>query len=156
MNTQAQTANRIEGVRPPTELLREFTLLSRRFERKIESITAVNPTDRVVMETLIQRGPLSPGALADAAKITPAAMTTSIDRLIDMGHVHRANHPTDRRRVVVTASDASVAVIMGELMAMVMDVDAVLHDYNAEELAIITSFLENVNAAYSRHVTSVD
>ena len=152
MTAQTQAQNWIDGVKPPTELLRDFIQLSRSFERKIEAMTAVNPTDRVVMETLIQRGPLSPSELADAVHITPAAMTASVDRLIDMGHVHRDNHPTDRRRVVVTASAESVALIMSELRAMVMDVNGVLADFSSEQLATITSFLESVNAAYARHV----
>lgn len=147
-----QTATRIDGVRPPTELLRDFTQLSRRFERKIEAMTAVNPTDRVVMETLIQRGPLSPSELAESARITPAAMTASIDRLIEMGHVHRDNHPTDRRKVVVTASPKSVALIMSELRSMVTDVNDVLTSYSPQELATITEFLTAVNAAYAKHV----
>lgn len=152
MTTKSQPANRIDGVKPPTELLREFTQLSRRFERKIEAMTSVNPTDRVVMETLIQRGPLSPGELAEAVQITPAAMTASVDRLIDMGHVHRDNHPTDRRRVVVTASASSVALIMDELRAMVVDVNGVLADFTEDQLATITAFMESVNAAYARHL----
>ncbi|MEY4397316.1 MAG: hypothetical protein RLZZ40_1072 [Actinomycetota bacterium] len=108
------------------------------------------------METLIQRGPLSPGELAEAVRITPAAMTASVDRLIDMGHVHRDNHPTDRRRIVVTASPESVALIMAELRAMVVDVNGVLTDYSSDQLAVITEFLEKVNSAYSRHVDNVD
>ncbi len=157
MTTETQTANNEIGVvKPPTELLREFTQLSRRFERKIEALTAVNPTDRVVMETLMQRGQLSPGELANAARITPAAMTASIDRLLEMGHVNRANHPTDRRRIVVTASDKSAALIMGELRSMVLDIDDVLHKFTDDQLATITEFLASVNTAYSRHVNGID
>ena len=154
MNAKTQTQNRIDGVRPPTELLRDFTQLSRRFERKIEALTAVIPTDRVVMETLIQRGPLSPSDLAHAASITPAAMTASIDRLIDLGHVTRDPHPTDRRKLVITATENSVRIIMTELIAMVTDVNGVLSDFSPEELTTITRFLERVNGAYSRHVSS--
>lgn len=147
---------RFDGVKAPTELLREFTELSRKFERKIESLTAVNPTDRVVMETLMQRGPLSPSELAVAARISPAAMTASIDRLLDMNHVRRDSHPTDRRKIVVTASEKSAALIMGELMSMVLDIDGALSEYTESEVALITQFLESVNAAYARHVHDVD
>lgn len=148
--------NRIGNVHLPTELLREFTQLSRRFERKIEALTAVIPTDRVVMETLIQRGPLSPSDLAHAAGITPAAMTTSIDRLIDLGHVTRDPHPTDRRKLVITATENSVRIIMNELRAMVTDVNDVLDDFSPTELSTITEFLRRVNGAYLRHVENGD
>jgi DNA-binding MarR family transcriptional regulator len=107
------------------------------------------------METLMQRGPLSPSELADAVRITPAAMTASIDRLLDMGHVTRESHPTDRRKLVVTASSASVALIMSELRSMVIDVNDVLQSYSDEQLAIITEFLAKVNLAYAKHVEGV-
>lgn len=157
MNSKTQTAaTRIDGVKAPTELLREFTQLSRKFERKIEKLTAVNPTDRVVMETLMQRGPLTPSELATAARITPAAMTASIDRLIDMNHVRRETHPTDRRKYIVTASEKSVELIMGELMSMVLDIDGTLRSYTDTEISVIADFLVSVNAAYARHVDDVD
>lgn len=151
MEARTQVRHQLPGVKPPTELLREFTQLSKLFEKKIETLTATNPTDRLVMESLIQRGPLSPSELAEAVQITPAAMTASVDRLIEMGHVNRNNHPTDRRKLVINASEASVAIIMNELLAMVVDVNSVLKDFTKKETATITRFLEQVNAAYSRH-----
>lgn len=157
MNSKTQTpTTQIGGVSAPTELLREFTQLSRKFERKLEKLTAVNPTDRVVMETLMQRGPLTPSELAAAARITPAAMTAAIDRLIDMNHVRRETHPTDRRKLIVTASEKSAALIMGELMTMVLDINETVSGYTEAEVALITNFLTSVNAAYSRHVDDVD
>ena len=122
-------------------------------EKKIETLTDTNPTDRLVMESLIQRGPLSPSELAEAVQITPAAMTASVDRLIEMGHVNRKSHPTDRRKLVINASEASVAIIMNELLAMVVDVNSVLKDFTEKEMNTITRFLEQVNAAYSRHAS---
>ena len=153
MSNKSQTSvPRIGDVHRPTELLREFIQLSRRFERKIESLTSVNPTDRVVMETLLQRGPSTPGELAVAAEITPAAMTASIDRLIELNHVRRDQHPSDRRKLLITASERSSELIMGELREMIMDVDSSLRDFNDDELEIIMRFLNSVNAAYARHV----
>lgn len=104
------------------------------------------------METLLQRGPSTPGELAVAAEITPAAMTASIDRLIELNHVRRDQHPSDRRKLLITASERSSELIMGELREMIMDVDSSLRDFNDDELEIIMRFLNSVNAAYARHV----
>ena len=106
------------------------------------------------MEHLIQGGPQSPSELATAVGITPAAMTTSIDRLEELGHAHRAPHGSDRRKLVVTASERSVALIMTELMAMVADIDSLTAEFTPTEMSTVTRFLERVNDVYDDHLSS--
>ncbi len=134
-----------------TLLLREFVQRSRLFERKLENLTAVNPTDRVVMEKLIENGPQSPTELAAAVGITPAAMTTSLDRLEQLGHTHRSPHALDRRKIVVTASPSSVELLMSEIMSMVKDVDSVTSEFTPAEKETISRFLSRVVDVYARH-----
>lgn len=136
----------------PASLLREFLEKSREFEKLLEHITTVNATDRLVMEHLIQSGPQTPSELAAAVGITPAAMTTSIDRLEELGHAHRAPHTSDRRKLVVTASEKSVGVIMGVLMSMVHDIDALSSEFTADEINAVSAFLIRVNEIYDAHL----
>jgi DNA-binding MarR family transcriptional regulator len=143
---------RIANPAQPTLLLRAFAEKTREFEKKIEELTAVNPTDRLVMEHLIQHGPQTPSELATAVGITPAAMTTSLDRLEELGHAHRAPHESDRRKLVVTPSEKSVGVIMSHLMAMVIDIDSITQEFTPEQMSAITNFLERVNAVYDEHL----
>lgn len=135
----------------PTELLREFIDVSRDFQKRIEDITAVNPTDRLVMERLLDGGPQSPSALARAVGITPAAMTTSLDRLEALGHATRAADSTDRRKVVVTATPESTRVIMATVMSMVDDLEALGNQFTEEEMETVTRFLERAVEVYARH-----
>ena len=155
MTEQVRNDNRAIDVdsSEPTQLLRAFIEKSRDFERKIEVMTAVNPTDRIVMEHLIEHGPQTPGELAAAVGITPAAMTTSIDRLEELGHAHRAPHETDRRKLVVTASEKSTGIIVAELMGMIVDMDSVKSDFSDDEMATITRFLARVNEVYDKHLS---
>lgn len=122
------------------------------FQRRIEDITEVNSTDRLVMERLVERGPQSPSELALAIGITPAAMTTSLDRLEALGHARRSPHHADRRRIVVTATDESRRIIMAEIMSMVRDIETVADDFSPEELETVTRFLDRVVNVYARHV----
>lgn len=133
-------------------LLRTFIEKSREFEKLLEELTAVNPTDRLVMEHLIQKGPQSPSELATEVGITPAAMTTSIDRLEELGHAHRAPHHSDRRKIVVTASEKSVGVIMTALMSMVKDIDALTVEFTPDDMRTISRFLSRVIAVYENHL----
>lgn len=159
MASKKQTATarpEFGDVYQPTVLLRSIIQKSRAFERHIENLTSVNPTDRVVMEHLITVGPQSPTELSAAVGISPAAMTSSIDRLASLGHAHREAHGTDRRKTVVRPSDNSVRIIMTELMGMVMGINAIMDDYNPDEVDVITRFLTDVNTEYSKHFDDGD
>ena len=52
---------------------------------------------------------MSAGQLASAIGLTSGATTTAIDRLERAGYVHRRSDPTDRRRVLVVASEEAPA-----------------------------------------------
>lgn len=136
----------------PAPLLRAFLEKSRDFEKLLEDITAVNATDRLVMEHLIQGGPQTPSELATVVGVTPAAMTTSIDRLEELGHAFRAPHTSDRRKLVVTASEKSVGVIMGVLMSMVGDIDLLSKEFTPDEMRTVSAFLTRVNEIYDAHL----
>lgn len=146
-------ASSLPAPNEPTYLLRAFLDKTREFERRIEDLTSVNPTDRLVMEQLIQGGPQTPSELATAVRITPAAMTTSIDRLEELGHAHRKPHESDRRKLVVTAAEHSVEVIMKELMSMVTDIDSLRQEFSDDEMSAVIRFLKRVNAVYDDHLT---
>ncbi|HEX4789231.1 MAG TPA: MarR family transcriptional regulator [Actinospica sp.] len=58
---------------------------------------------------LLTGGPAAPTRLAERLGLTTGAMTKVLDRLEHGGYVHRSADPADRRRIVVTASDAGLA-----------------------------------------------
>ena len=148
-NAQPQLADG-RGASESTLLLREFVEQSHNLQKRIEELTAVNPTDRLVMEHLIDGGPQSPTQLARAVGITPAAMTTSLDRLEALGHAERSPHAHDRRQVVVSANPESTRVIMTEILSMVGELESVRNEFTDEEMATVTRFLARAVEAYTR------
>ncbi len=54
---------------------------------------------------LLQRGPLTPGQLADLERIQPPAMTRTVNCLVDLGLARKGEHPSDKRAVVVSLTD---------------------------------------------------
>ncbi|CAN5281152.1 hypothetical protein BH11ACT3_BH11ACT3_18370 [soil metagenome] len=138
--------------RPLTRSLRELHNLTKAFEARLGRELAVNPTDLAAMEQLVESGPLGPAELARRLGMSRPAITASVDRLTELGHVSRAVHPTDRRGVVVTAEGASIQRVMGMLLPMISDVDAALDGFDAEQQAIIADYLERVVAAYRAHL----
>ena len=51
-------------------------------------------------------GPLTPRQVSAGVNLTPAATTEMLDRLERAGFLTRAPHPTDRRKLVVSATTA--------------------------------------------------
>lgn len=132
----------------PTVLLRDILQVSDQFELHLGHELAVNPTDLQAMQHLIQSGPTGPTALAKLLGISTAAVTSVVDRLVALGHASRTQHPTDRRGIVIVPNPASVKRAMDTLMPMIMGIDGVLGEFDPDEQAIITAYLERVLEVY--------
>ena len=52
----------------------------------------------------------TPAQLAEACHVTRAAMTSRLDRLVDLAYVTRESDPLDRRRIIVRPTQAGRAV----------------------------------------------
>jgi len=99
----------------------ELTELGLQFRRVFRSLSRLRGRDthlagselsHAQFELLIEldeRGELSAGDLAAAARLTPATVTQMLDHLAASGHVERVRSDTDRRVVVsrLTAQGAS-------------------------------------------------
>ena len=64
-----------------------------------------------VLAWLTKEGPLTPGQLAERERIQPPSMTRTVNSLVELGLVGKAEHPTDGRQVVVSLTDAGVAEV---------------------------------------------
>ncbi|MGN7968676.1 MarR family winged helix-turn-helix transcriptional regulator [Microbacterium sp. 22296] len=139
----------VPSVRVPTALVRELFTAGAGFEKSLQRELAVNPTGLDAMGHLVMSGPLSPGELSRRLDLTTAATTAAIDRLVELGHVTRAPHPTDRRSVLVVPTASSIERAMGHLGPMIARVDRVLDEFSDAEQAVIARYLERVVATYA-------
>ena len=64
-----------------------------------------------VLAWLTKEGPMTPGHLAERERIQPPSMTRTVNSLVDLGLVAKAEHPTDGRQVVVSLTVAGVAEV---------------------------------------------
>jgi DNA-binding MarR family transcriptional regulator len=77
------------------------------YDEAVCDALGINRTDLRVLDILERSGPLPAGKLAAEAGLSPGAMTASIDRLEDAGHVQRIRDPSDRRRVSIEMTPAT-------------------------------------------------
>ena len=142
------------AVHRATHLLREMITANEAFLGHMGRELSVNATDLNAMTHLISSGPLGPTELARHLDLSTAAVTTVVDRLVAVGHATRAQHPTDRRAVVVVPSPASIRQAMGVLMPMITGIDRVIDEFPAEQREIIIAYLERVVDVYQAQVPS--
>lgn len=128
--------------------------LARLFERRVE--TALEPFGLQlwsfdVLATLRRHGPpysMPPKDLLKAVMLTSGAMTNRLDRLENAGLLVRSDDPDDRRGILVTLTDAGLALIDKAITARFeeardaiasldkRDVDGLVHGLRALSLAL--------------------
>jgi DNA-binding MarR family transcriptional regulator len=83
----------------------------------------------------------TPTWLGECLRLNSASVTALVDRLERMGHVQRAPHPTDRRRVRLTITDSAKQVGTAFFGPLIGHVLGTMESFNAHDRATITRFL---------------
>ena len=94
-----------------TERLRDaITRLNRRLrqERPVGDLTV---TQLSALTSLRIGGALTPRELSEAERVQPPTMTKIVAKLEDRGLIRRTPHPTDGRQVLLSPSEAGLAVL---------------------------------------------
>ncbi|MFI2105279.1 MarR family winged helix-turn-helix transcriptional regulator [Isoptericola sp. NPDC019693] len=101
------------------EALRTFRRADEAMRRRAGRDMKMNLTDLRALQLVIAReqhgDAVTPRELAEYLSISTASTTKLLDRLVDSGHLERRPHPSDRRSVVVVASDAAHAEVRERL-----------------------------------------
>lgn len=110
----------------------------------------INRTDLRHLDLLLD-GPLSAGQLSERSGLSPAAMTTLIDRLERKGYVRRLRDVTDRRRVFVEVTDLAREVAWEAYGPVVQDTKALLREYSDDQLTAMRDFLSADRDLHRKH-----
>lgn len=122
------------------------TALSRRMQ--------MGQTDMAAMTHLATvRQPVGPTWLSARLGLTPAAATELVDRLEKVGHLSRERDHTDRRRVNLIPTEASLNQVNDHLRPLLDAVDSVAGEFSTEERAAIRRFLAEVIEIYNDFAT---
>jgi DNA-binding MarR family transcriptional regulator len=142
-----QLTAKLEAESAAPELMAELLQAVRAFQRAVDSMDdaaaehmGINRSDGRCLDVLEERGPMSAGELADAAGLSPGAITTLVDRLEREGYVRRRRDPGDRRRVVIEMTEAAhdATVLLYGPLAAGFDW---LRRLTAEQIALVRDFL---------------
>jgi DNA-binding MarR family transcriptional regulator len=129
----------------------ELRVLIGQFSRRLKARSA--PGDLTMPEVLVlarleRCGPATPGELAKAERVQPQSMGATLAGLAEHGLVSRSHDPDDRRRVVMSVTDAGRQVVHGfrrdreEVLSRT--ITEVLSPAEREQLTAILPILEKL------------
>jgi DNA-binding MarR family transcriptional regulator len=115
------------------------------FDGAVGEIYGLSAAERRCLSS-VSHGPQPANAIAKDVNLTPAAVTTLIDRLEKRGFVRRQSDPHDRRRVMVAAAEKTEELTRQTYQPVFEAGAALLENYSMEEMALIRKFIEEVTA----------
>jgi DNA-binding MarR family transcriptional regulator len=96
--------------------------------------------------------PLTPGRLRGHLGLSSAGTSYVIDRLVESGHVRRSReHPTDHRVVHLRYTEAGQATALAFFGPLGERTEAVMDQFDDDELAVVARFMASAAAAMRRH-----
>lgn len=136
------------------ELIREVRAALRRLTTEIDGVDqraasrfGISRTDLRCIDVLRTAGPLTASHLADAVGLTSGGLSIALERLERLGYIKRHQHPDDRRKVIVQATDAVKPLEIEVFGALGKRMAAIIGSYDDQQLALIKDYLERTTEA---------
>ncbi len=122
--------------------------LQQRFRRHMEDSLGVDPAGLTTMIHLSGVGSDSPTAIARTLETSTAATSLVLNRLEASGHISRQPHPTDRRKVVVVATPASITSAYASASPVIDGIDRLIATLTPVERSTVAGFLQGLVDVY--------
>jgi DNA-binding MarR family transcriptional regulator len=138
--------SRTELISALNAVIRDVSGQSVFYSQAVAKRLGINSTDLECLDH-VARGPVTPGALAEATGLTTGAITGVIDRLERVGFARRDRDPDDRRKILVQALPAVEERVLPLFEPMERLAMAALSRYRDDELALLVGFLTSARDA---------
>ena len=126
---------------------REVSAATIMFHTAVAQRRGLSATEEKTLDILLRGGPMTHAELGAATGLAPASVTGLIDRLERKGYAHRARHPDDARRVLVSADSGRLEAELAPLFGPWAESLNELYDtYTISELETICDFMTRAAA----------
>jgi DNA-binding MarR family transcriptional regulator len=116
------------------------------FNDQVAAEVGMSHSEMQSLHLLQLYGSMTPGRLAALTGLTSGAVTALVDRLERAGLARREPHPTDRRKVVVTADLARIdELLMPYYAGQAQGLARVIESFQPEQLQTIADFFARLN-----------
>lgn len=128
--------------------MQQIAIRQQRFEQHLAAELNVDRAGLEAMDHLMTTGPATPTELARLLGISTAAMTLVLNRLESAGHLRRDPHPSDRRKLIITASDETSHRAYGHVAPLIQGVESLIDSLKESERVVVEKFLDGLLTAY--------
>jgi DNA-binding MarR family transcriptional regulator len=126
---------------------RDFTFWVVRHQQAIADQLGVHVTDFKTLGILHRKGAMTPKNLAKEIAVTPAAMTTIVDRLEKVGYARRKRENEDHRVITVYATKISFRRVTELYRSLEVATRKLNSRYTTKELQTIFRYLREGTSA---------
>jgi DNA-binding MarR family transcriptional regulator len=126
--------------------IRELIASAILFNDQVAAKVGMSHGEMQSLHLLQLHGSMTPGQLSDLTGLSTGAITALIDRLQGAGLATRAPHPTDRRKVVVSADQDRINALLGPHYAgWAEHLSQVIGAFDSAELETIARFFARLS-----------
>ncbi|KRA97515.1 hypothetical protein ASD83_10310 [Devosia sp. Root685] len=115
------------------------------YDEAVGEVFQLGPKERLCL-SFLREGPQTASAIAKATRLTPAAVTSLVDRLEARNFVIRRADPSDRRKVWVEIGPATYELIQQAYLPLAAAGERVFGKRNAAELLLVAAVIEEAMA----------
>ncbi|HET6476407.1 MAG TPA: MarR family transcriptional regulator [Thermoleophilia bacterium] len=133
-----------------TEAARRLDIAMTSLLAALSRAVGISVPEMIALEHLDGEGSIGPSELARRLQLTTGAVTALADRLEESGHLERAPHPTDRRRVMLRRTRKADEDLAAEIVPMAMQIRALAERLTVEERQAAGRFLDGFIAIIER------
>ncbi len=141
------------------DLVRALAKQSNRYTEAARRQLGMNTTDLTALGLVYDRTKrgiaTTPGELAVELDLTPSATTALVDRLECAGHLTRAPHQRDGRRVVLQMTDTAEEVGRTAFAPLGRQISEALADRTPEQLALAAEVLASIIASMDQATSAM-
>jgi DNA-binding MarR family transcriptional regulator len=129
---------------------RRLSIVSMSVTAAMSHAVGINPPELLALAHLDHDGKVGPSELARRLQLTTGAVTALVDRLEESGHLERAAHPTDRRRVLLRRTAKAEREVAEEVGPMVREILELAESLSDDERQVVGAFLDKLAAVMER------
>lgn len=136
--------------------MRDFQRAVDAHDQAVADRLGLHRTDLRALDVLDERGPVSVGELATAARITTGGgVTALVDRLVTRGLVERSTDPADGRRALVGLTPAARRSADRWYEPVRRRAAEAMSDFDAAQLQSVAEFLERAGVVHREAATDL-
>ena len=145
IEVNSSSDNRLKLIADIGNLIAAWQDATQIYDEAVGEVFQLGPKERHCL-SFLRNGPQTASAIARATRLTPAAVTSLIDRLEVRGFVVRRADPKDRRKVWVEIGEETVNLIRRAYLPLAEAGEKVFGGRSESELLVVAEVIREATA----------